>query len=403
MPLLSNRARSAPCSPVRKLAPLIIKAKASGVHVHEVNIGQPDTPTSEAYFKAIKEFNQRPVSYEPASGSQMIREAWSSFYSRIQGADIDPKEFIITSGGSEGLFFTIAAIADPGEEIIVFEPTYANYIGIAEMVGVKLIGVPTSFHDNFQPPSLEIIKKLTSPKTKGILFCNPGNPTGVSISDSLIQQIIEWAEANSLWVISDECYREIIFNGSPHKTLRAQNKDHIIVIDSVSKRASLCGARIGCVISSNKAVQTAVSSFASQRISISSVEQFAVSAVLASMTKESLASLAKLFFERAESFKKGIKPYSNILVGNSDGAFYTIIEFKHGKADDFAEFLLAEFRQDRETVCITPAHGFYLNSQYGIRQARVAFVLEKNLMERVGKIIGEGYQAFQTEVLKNVS
>lgn len=400
---ISHRARFAPFSPVRKLAPLIKSAKDSGVKVHEVNIGQPDTHTNEIYYQAIKEFNQQPVSYEPSSGSRKLKSAWSEFFDRVQNIKVDPDLIITTAGGSEGLLYSIAAISDPGDEIIVFEPTYANYIGIAEMLGIKLIGVPTSFHDNFQPPGFDEIQKFVTPKTKGILFCNPGNPSGVIINENFIKDLVDWAKNRSLWVISDECYRELVFSRGPLKSLCAYNQEHIIVVDSISKRASLCGSRIGCVIATNKSVREAIASFASQRISISSVEQYASSAVIASLTKESLLTHSELFHQRAKSFLEGLKPFPEIAVGKPEGAFYTIIEFSVGKSEDFAEYLLAKFRQGGETVCITPAIGFYLNTQYGIRQARVALVLEEKLMKRVGNIIGEGYRAFQSEVLNKVS
>lgn len=400
---LSHRARFAPFSPVRKLAPLIKTARESAVKVHEVNIGQPDTPTNEIYYQAIKEFNQRPVSYEPSSGTRKLKQAWSEFFDRVQDIKIDPDLIITTAGGSEGLLYSIAAISDPGDEIIVFEPTYANYIGIAEMLGVKLVGVPTSFHDNFQPPGFDVIEKLVTPKTKGVLFCNPGNPSGVIINESFIKELITWAKDRSLWVISDECYRELVFNRAPLISLCSYNQEHIIVVDSISKRASLCGSRIGCVIASNKSARDAIASFASQRISISSIEQYAASAVISTLTIESLRAHSELFHNRAKSLLEGLKPFPEIAVGNPEGAFYTIIEFPSGKSEDFAEYLLAKFRQDGETVCITPAIGFYLNTQYGIRQARVALVLEEKLMKRVGNIIGEGYRAFQSEVLNKVS
>lgn len=394
MASLSKRAQNAPSSPVRKLVPLMQKTKSSGVNVLEVNIGQPDFPTPKLYFDSLKEYEQKTISYEPASGNKNLIVAWANFYGRIQNISLNSDNFLITAGGSEGLIFTISAITDPGDEILVIDPTYANYIGLALMLGVKLVGIPTTLQANFSPQSVSEIEPYITPKTKGILFCNPGNPTGAILSQNFIEELISWTEKKGLWIVSDECYRELIYNAPPLETLAKRNKDNIVVIDSISKRASLCGARIGCIYTSNKSLLEKIAAFASQRLSVSSAEQFACSKVLDSLSLDTFKFLSNEYFKRAISFKSGLEAYPEISVLSPQGAFFTLIELNSHNAEKFAEFLLAEFQQDRETVCITPAIGFYLNPKLGINQARVAFVLEDAKMKRVGKIIGEGYKSF---------
>lgn len=378
--MLSIRAKTAPISPIRALVPLVLEAETKGIEVLKLNIGQPDTPSPKSYFKGLKSFDQNVVGYEPAYGNLELRKTWCSFFERNYSKKIEPTNMLITAGASEALLLAIACVTDPGDEILVFEPTYANYLGLAGMLGVKVRGIRTYSYEGYQ-----IQENFELPDSvKAVILCNPNNPTGAIFPSSLLESIITKAKKKGVWVISDESYRELRFDGEIPKTLLSEN---VIVVDSVSKRYGLCGSRVGCLVSESEEFMRTAVAFATQRLAVSTVEQFAAKSVIESSSIEDIHKSALVFKSRMESFFEDL----NFPFVRANGAFYAIIQIDGG-AFDFAKFLLNEVTGT--TVCITPASGFYIYPQNGENEARVAFVLEEKKMKKAAQILNEAHKKF---------
>jgi aspartate aminotransferase len=378
--MLSIRAKTAPVSPIRKLMPLVLEAEARGTEVLKLNIGQPDTESPSSYFQAIRDFNQKVVGYEPAYGNLELRKVWCRFFDINYSKKIEPAQMLITSGCSEALLIAIACTTDPGDEILVFEPTYANYIGLAGMLGVKVRGIITHFYEGYQiPEECEFPEKV-----KAIVVCNPNNPTGAVFDTKVLDNLVAKAKRKGIWVISDESYRELRFDGATPQTLLSEN---VIVVDSVSKRYGLCGSRVGCLISESDQIMKAAVAFASQRLAVSSLEQHAARLVIENSSLEHIQESALTFKSRMEAFFENM----SLPFVRANGAFYAMLQIEGGAAQ-FAEFLLKEI--SGTTVCLTPAAGFYLNPQSGENEARVAFVLKEDHMRRASKIINEAHSKF---------
>ncbi len=378
--MLSIRAKTAPISPIRVLMPLVLDAEAKGTEVLKLNIGQPDTESPKSYFKALKDFDQKVVGYEPAYGNLDLRKSWCSFFDKNYSKKIEPANMLITSGASEALLLAIACVTDPGDEILVFEPAYANYLGLAGMLGVKVKGIRTYSYEGYQiQDDFELPDSI-----KAIIICNPNNPTGTLFSDSKLEILLTKARRKGIWVISDESYRELRFDDATPTTLLSEN---VIVVDSISKRYGLCGSRVGCLISqSDELIRTAVA-FASQRLAVSTLEQFAAKNVIENSSLEDIKKSASIFKNRMEAFFEKLKlPFVR-----ANGAFYAMLQIDGG-ATEFAKYLLTEVTGT--TVCITPAGGFYLNPQHGENEARVAFVLEEQKMKKAAQIINQSYEKF---------
>lgn len=382
---ISKRAKSTPFSPIRKLTPLARKAKKEGVEIFELNIGQPDFETPCEIKKALCQYQScgpENIPYAPSEGIYKTILAWQKYY-QDNGIKVNPKNIIITTGGSEAIIFAMTVIADPGDEIIVFEPFYANYKGYAKLSGIKLKPVTLSVKNGFHlPPQSEIISKITK-KTKAILVCNPSNPTGVILSKKEIEMIVKIAKKYKLFVLSDEAYREFVFNGTKHISFMKfpQIKNQVILLDSVSKRFNACGLRIGVLVSKNRKIIESVLKFAQARLSVATTEQLSVIPLLLN-SKTYTKNLIAKYKRRREVVFKFLKEIKGAVFSKPEGAFYVIVKLPVDSSEKFCRWLLEKFRYKNKTVSLAPASDFYMTSGLGKNEVRIAYVLnEKKLAE----------------------
>ncbi|OGG15133.1 aspartate aminotransferase [Candidatus Gottesmanbacteria bacterium RIFCSPHIGHO2_01_FULL_39_10] len=384
---ISTRAKNTPASAVRKLVPLSDSAKKRGVKVYHLNIGQPDLPTPKPILNAIKSFKQSTVEYAPSTGMLEARSAWQKFYEN-KGWDFKIEDILITSGGSEGLLFAFFAIADPGDEIIVFEPFYTSYSIAAAMGNIKLHPLATHANDGFHLPPRKIIEKAINKKTRGIIVCNPNNPTGTVYSTDEVKMIADIALKHNLFIISDETYQEIVFDGKkvlPFATFKSLSQ-HLVIADSVSKRFNSCGARVGCIVSKNKEIMSAVLRFAMSRLSVATVDQLAMIPMLVNH-KKYVASIQKIYEKRRNVVVDELKKIPGVSFQIPQGAFYIMPRLPIKDSDDFAAFLLNNFSDRGETVMIAPAGGFYATYGLGKNEIRLAYVLDEKKLKRAIELL----------------
>ncbi|MBI2611254.1 pyridoxal phosphate-dependent aminotransferase [Candidatus Gottesmanbacteria bacterium] len=385
---VSKRAINTPASAVRKLVPLADIAKEKGIKVYHVNIGQPDIPTPDEILREFRHLKRKILEYAPSTGMPETRLAWSTFYQN-KGFDYAPEDIIVTSGGGEGLMFAFFAVADPGDELLVFEPFYTSYAISAGMGNINLKPVTTHIKEGFHLPDRQTIQKAINQKTKGIIICNPNNPTGTVYTKKEIEMIAEVAVTHNLFIISDETYQEIVFEGQKVFPLTRFNqlKDRLIIVDSVSKRFNACGARIGCVVSKNKEVMSSILRFAQGRLSVATVEQLAVINLLKNHQKY-VEKVRRIYASRRNVVIKELRKIDGAKFIPSFGAFYIIVEIPVDNSDDFARFLLTDFSHNKETVMISPAGGFYATPGLGRQEIRIAYVLEEKKLKRAIKLLG---------------
>lgn len=392
---ISKRAKMTPESAIRKLVPYADSAKKRGVKVYHLNIGQPDLPTPVEIMKAIRNFKEPTLEYAPSNGIKTTQEAWVKFY-KDKGINFESQDVLVTSGGSEGLIFAFLTVADPGEELIVFEPFYTSYAIIAAMGNIKLKAVRTKVADGFHLPSREIIEKAISKKTRGIVVCNPNNPTGTLYTDKEIKMLSEIALKHNLFIISDETYSEIVFDGKKVLLFATFSRllKNLIITDSVSKRFNSCGARIGCVVSKNKEVMQAILRFAQGRLSVATVEQEALVPMLRNH-KSYVEKIKKIYESRRNTVVEALKKIKGVTALAPEGAFYIIPKLPISNSDDFAKFLLEKFSDKNETVMIAPATGFYTTRGLGRDEIRIAYVLEEKKLERAIELLGLALKAYK--------
>lgn len=393
---LSKRAQNTPPSPIRKLAPLAIKAKKAGIHVYKLNIGQPDIESPEEYFKGLRMFEEKVVAYEESQGNERLCRAWSKYINRTLSIDTRPEQFIITVGASEALVFTFMTCCDPGDEIIVFDPTYANYLGFAVIAGIDLVPVLTNMEDNFSLPTRSRIEEKITESTRAILVCSPNNPTGTVCSREELRLLFDLCEERNLFLIVDETYREFVYDDfEPLSILNLEpNSDRVIVIDSLSKRFSLCGARVGCLISPNEEVLASALKIAQARLAAPTMSQFASAYMLENVKDDFLEGVINEFRMRRDALYAGLKEIPGVMMKKPQGAFYTVVQFPVADADDFAAYMLDEFSNDGKTTFIAPAAGFYMLQSLGLQQARVAYVLNKNDIEAAITVLAAGLESY---------
>lgn len=396
MPTISNKGRMMPQSPIRKLVPYAEAAKKRGVKVYHLNIGQPDIKTPEVALNAIKNNTLEIVEYSRSEGSEEYRTKLAGYYAN-NNIQVTATDIIITTGGSEALLFTFGSIMDPGDEVIIPEPFYANYNGFSTASGVKVVPVVSKIDDNFALPPIEDFEKLISPKTKAILICNPGNPTGYLYSKDEINKLAKIVKKHDLFLIADEVYREFVYDGEKHHSVMEVNglEEHAIMIDSVSKRYSMCGARIGCIVSKNKQVIETAIKFAQARLSPPTYAQIASEAALETPQSYFDAVKAEYVARRNILIKELIK-IDGVKVANPKGAFYCIAELPVKDADDFSQWLLEKFSLNGETVMIAPAAGFYSTPGLGKNQVRIAYVLKKEDLIKSVKILKEALKKYNS-------
>ena len=366
-----------PLSPIRKLVPYAEKAKKEGVKVFHLNIGQPDIKTPKIALNAIKNSNLDVLKYSRSEGSETYRRKLSQYY-RKNNIEIDADNIIITTGGSEALLFTFGSIMDLGDEVIIPEPFYANYNGFSIAQGVTVIPVLSEIGSNFSLPSISDFEVLITPRTKAILICNPGNPTGYLYSKKEIRELAILVKKYDLFLIADEVYREFTYDGLEHFSIMQEEgiESNAIIIDSVSKRYSMCGARIGCIVTRNKSVLSTALKFAQARLSPPTYGLIASEAALETPTNY-FNEVINEYVERRNILVEELKKIDGVIVAIPKGAFYCIAELPVSDTDSFAQWMLEKFRLNNQTIMVAPAAGFYSTKGLGKNQVRIAYVLNK--------------------------
>lgn len=395
MPNISNKGQQMPSSPIRKLVPFAEQAKSEGVHVYHLNIGQPDINTPKIALDAVKNNTLNVLAYSRSEGSEHYRQKLAKYYKKHQ-IDVEANNIIVTTGGSEALHFTLGSIMDPDDEVIIPEPFYANYNGFCIAQGVKVVPVVSDIDSNFALPPITDFEALITPKTKAILICNPGNPTGYLYSEKEVNQLKELVQKHDLFLIADEVYREFTYDGQKHQSIMTIKglEEHAIMIDSVSKRYSMCGARIGCMITKNKSVLDTALKFAQARLSPPTYAQIASEAAL-DTPDTYFESVTKEYRERRNILIQELQGIEGVKVAKPKGAFYCIAELPIADADHFAQWLLENFRVDNATIMIAPAAGFYATKGLGKNQVRIAYVLKKKDLIASVDILKKGLEAYK--------
>lgn len=383
-----------PASPIRKLVPFAEQAKSEGVHVYHLNIGQPDIQTPKIALDAVKNNTLEVLAYSRSEGSEAYRIKLAEYYKKYE-IEVSENDIIITTGGSEALVFTIGSIMDPEDEVIIPEPFYANYNGFSAAQGVHVVPVVSELDSNFALPSIEAFEASITKKTKAILICNPGNPTGYLYSQEEIYQLTKLVKKYDLFLIADEVYREFTYDGEKHHSIMSIKglEQHAIMIDSVSKRYSMCGARIGCLVTKNKEVYKTALKFAQARLSPPTYAQIASEAAL-STPSSYFKSVIDEYVERRDILIEELQKIKGVKVAKPKGAFYCIVELPVHDADAFAQWLLEKFRVQNQTIMIAPAAGFYATKGLGQNQVRIAYVLKKEDLIASVNILKKGLEAY---------
>ncbi len=389
---LSNRAHNTPPSPIRKLAHLATDAKKSGIHVYHLNIGQPDIESPDEFFDGLKAFKNKVVAYEQSQGHEGLCAAWSRYINKTLQLDTTPEQFLITVGASEALVFLFMTCCDPGDEVIIFDPTYANYLGFAAISGVTLVPVLSNMEDNFALPARDQIEKCITNRTRAILLCNPNNPTGTVYSREELRFLLEICEEHNIFLILDETYREFVYDDlKPISILHlAPSNKRVVVVDSLSKRFSLCGARIGCLLTSNEELLAKSLNIAQARLAAPTIDQFAAAYMLDRIKDDYLEQARNEFRLRRDALYNALKNVPDVAVQKPKGAFYTVAQLPVANAEHFASYLLAQFSHKQRTTFIAPAAGFYMQNSQGIQKARFAFVLKKSEIEEAVEAFAAG-------------
>lgn len=394
MPKISSKGNAMPESPIRKLVPYAEKAAENGTEIFYLNIGQPDIKTPQVALDAIKNNNLTTVAYSHSGGNLSLREKLAEYYEK-HDIQVTKNDILVTTGGSEALIFTMGSITDPGDEIIVPEPFYANYYSFSTQSTVTVVPVISKIEDDFALPPIADFEKLITKKTKAILICNPGNPTGYMYSKEEIKQLTALALKYDLFLISDEVYREFVYDDTPHYSILQEEslKEHAIVVDSVSKRYSMCGARIGCMVSRNKKVMKTAMKFAQARLSPPTFAQIASEAAL-SVHEDYYSEVVAEYKSRRDTLINGLQKIPNIKVSIPRGAFYCMVELPVDNSEDFAQWMLESFSDNKQTVMVAPAAGFYSSLNAGRNQIRIAYVLKKENLKRATEILGLALKAY---------
>ncbi|MEC3965951.1 pyridoxal phosphate-dependent aminotransferase [Flagellimonas halotolerans] len=397
MPSISKKGTQMPASPIRKLVPYAEAAKKRGTQVIHLNIGQPDIKTPKVALDAVRNHTIEVLEYSMTQGSEEYRQKIAAYYDN-RDIFIDAEDIIVTTGGSEALSFTMGSIMDNDDEIIIPEPFYANYNGFATAAGVKVKPIASSIENNFALPPISKFEELISPKTKAILICNPGNPTGYLYSKEEIEQLADLVKKHNLFLVADEVYREFTYDGREHYSILQVDglEEHAIVVDSVSKRYSMCGARIGCLISKNTEVIATAMKFAQARLSPPTFAQIASEAALET-PQEYFDDVIEEYVSRRNLLITELNKLEGVKVATPQGAFYCVAELPIEDADHFAQWLLESFEVGGKTVMVAPAAGFYATPGLGKNQIRIAYVLEKEQLVRAVQILGKALTEYNNQ------
>lgn len=396
MPKVSKKGQQMPESPIRKLVPYAEVAKKKGHKVYHLNIGQPDIKTPEVALEAIKNNTIKILEYSHSAGFESYRVKLAAYYT-AHGVNVRTEDIIITTGGSEALLFAMGSTMDAGDEIIIPEPFYANYNGFSTASGVKVVPVISTIDEGFALPPIADFEKLITPKTKAILICNPGNPTGYLYTQEEIQQLADLVKKHDLFLIADEVYREFTYDGDKHYSVMniAGIEDNAIMIDSVSKRYSMCGARIGCIVSKNKEVMATAMKFAQARLSPPTFAQIASEAAL-DTPQSYFDEVIGEYKERRDTLISELNKIEGVKVATPKGAFYCIAKLPIDNADKFAQWLLESYDFNGETVMVAPAAGFYSTPGVGLDEIRIAYVLKKEDLIRSVEILKDALQKYNS-------
>jgi aspartate aminotransferase len=394
MPVISKKAIEMPASPIRRLVPYSEKAKKEGKTVYHLNIGQPDIETPQVALDAIHNFEPRVLEYSHSAGFESYRTKLAAYYQSI-GIHVTSDNLLVTTGGSEALIFGLMTTCNPGDEVIIPEPFYANYNGFAVMAGLTVVPVTASIESGFALPPVEEIEKKITAKTKAIVICNPGNPTGYLYSKEELEQLASIVKKHDLFLFSDEVYREFCYEGAvPFSTMNLEGiDDNVIMIDSVSKRYSMCGARIGTLVTRNKDVMAAALKFGQARLSPPTVDQFAAEAAL--KTPQSyFDDVVNEYVERRNILVNGLNSIEGVFCPMPQGAFYAVAKFPVDDADKFCQWLLEEFSFEGQTVMMAPASGFYATKGLGKQEARLAYVLNQEALKNAVRCLEEALKVY---------
>ena len=383
-----------PSSPIRKLAPLANEAKAHGVKVYHLNIGQPDLPTPEKGLDALRHIDRKTLEYSPSEGYIGLREKLVGYYAKFGITDISADNIIVTSGGSEAILFAFLACMNPGDEMIMVEPGYANYISFAVTAGIKVNTVTSYIEDGFRLPPMEAFEQAITPRTRAILLCNPNNPTGYVYSPEELQKLKELVIKHDLYLIADEVYREFVYTEEPYVSAMSLGiPQNVILVDSVSKRYSECGIRIGMLVTRNRLVHDTVMKYCQARLSPPLLGQ-----IVAEASIEGTEDYSKTCYEeykaRRDFFIKGLNSIPGVYTPMPHGAFYTVVSLPVADAEDFCRWCLTDFRLDGETIMMAPAAGFYRTPDLGNNQVRMAYVLEKEKLQRSLMLLRAALKAY---------
>lgn len=397
MPDISQRGLEMPSSPIRKLTPLANDAKARGIKVYHLNIGQPDLPTPQKALDALKEVDRSVLEYSPSQGFLSLREKLARYYGKFR-IELTPDDIIVTSGGSEAVLFAFLACLNPGDEIIIPEPAYANYMAFAVSAGAVIKTVTSTIETGFSLPPVEKFEELITERTKAVLICNPNNPTGYLYSRSEMAQIRDIVKKHNLYLFSDEVYREFIYTGSPYISACHLEgiEDNVVLIDSVSKRYSECGIRIGALVTKNKAVRDAVMKLCQARLSPPLLGQIVAEASIEG-SEEYESKVYEEYVERRKCLVDGLNKIPGVYSPIPMGAFYTVARLPVDDAEKFCAWCLSDFSYEGETVMMAPASGFYSTPGLGRDEVRIAYVLNKEDLQRALYILEKALEAYSKQ------
>ncbi|QTA37198.1 pyridoxal phosphate-dependent aminotransferase [Thermosipho ferrireducens] len=391
--MISKRALDTPSSPIRRLVPYADEAKRKGIHVYHLNIGQPDIKTPNQWYEYIERFKKDVVSYTHSQGILELREEFSRYYKKWN-IDVSSEEVMITNGGSEAIMFALGVVCDPGDEVIVIEPFYANYAGFASYLNIKLVPVTTSPENGYRMPEKEKFEEVITPRTKAVLFSNPSNPTGVVYSEEELKILADIAVKYNLVIISDEVYREFTFDGKEHfSPYYFGIYDRLIIVDSVSKRYSACGARIGTFVTKNKEFYAAALKFAQARLSPAEITQYGTIGLLKA-EDEYIEQVRKEYQKRRDIAFEEIRKIPGVIVQKPEGAFYLAAKLPVENSEEFIKWMLSKFDVDGKTTMVAPLSGFYATSGAGLSEIRIAYVLDVEKMKDALRIISKAIEEY---------
>lgn len=398
MPKISQKGNAMPASPIRKLAPYAEQAKKNGIHIYHLNIGQPDIETPYQFWDAIKKIDRKVLEYSPSNGFEEVRNKYAHFFQNRYGLkNLLPDDLLVTTGGSEALLFTLFSILDADDEIIIPEPLYANYIGFSKSGNIQVRPIPTSFEDGFALPSIDEFEKVINEKTKAILICNPSNPTGYFYSKEELLRLKDIVLKHDLFIICDEVYRDFIYDTTIKYTSILEFpelENYAILIDSLSKRFSACGARIGMIATKNKEVIQTALKFAQQRLSPPTVEQLGAIAMF-DVEEHYFTKVNTEYRKRRDTLVEGLNKIEGVKCHTPGGAFYCIVQLPVKDSDAFCQWMLSDFNFEGATVMMAPASGFYATDGKGKNEVRIAYVLNSIDLNKAIKCLEEGLKAYK--------